>query len=91
MSRGDTATTSCGSFDVSVARLSAASRPPLCRDLQEVLRTNSQLQSAARALADQLDSRMKDLEQQSQRRVEAEQASLQVETERLKQVCAEAA
>jgi hypothetical protein len=34
---------------------------------------------------------MKDLEQQSQRRVEAEQASLQVETERLKQVCAEAA
>jgi hypothetical protein len=58
----------------------------LCLVLQEVLRTNSQLQSAARALAEQLDMRMKDLEQQSQRRVEAEQATLQVETERLKQV-----
>jgi hypothetical protein len=51
------------------------------------VRTNSQLQSAARALADQLDMRMKDLEAQSQRRVAAEQASLQAETERLKQVC----
>jgi hypothetical protein len=54
--------------------------------LQEVIRTNTQLQSAARALADQLDMRMKDLEAQSQRRVAAEQASLQAETERLKQV-----
>jgi hypothetical protein len=54
--------------------------------LQEVVRTNTQLQSAARALADQLDMRMKDLEAQSQRRVQAEQASLQAETERLKQV-----
>lgn len=50
------------------------------------MRTNTQLQSAARALADQLDMRMKDLEAQSQRRVQAEQASLQAETERLKQV-----
>jgi hypothetical protein len=33
---------------------------------------------------------MKDLEQQSQRRVEAEQATLQVETERLKQVSGKA-
>lgn len=54
--------------------------------MQEVVRTNTQLQSAARALADQLDMRMKDLEAQSQRRVQAEQASLQAETERLKQV-----
>lgn len=59
---------------------------PSLLTLQEVIRTNTQLQSAARALADQLDMRMKDLEAQSQRRVAAEQASLQAETERLKQV-----
>jgi hypothetical protein len=67
------------------AVFSLCSSPSLLT-LQEVIRTNTQLQSAARALADQLDMRMKDLEAQSQRRVAAEQASLQAETERLKQV-----
>jgi len=54
---------------------------------QEVIKTNSELQSAARALADQAEMRMSDLEAQFKRRLEADQASLRAETERLKQVC----
>lgn len=58
--------------------------PPL--RAQEVIKTNSELQSAARALADQAEMRMSDLEAQFKRRLEADQASLRAETERLKQV-----
>lgn len=55
-----------------------------------MIKTNTDLQNAARALANQAEMRMADVESQFKRRLEAEQATLQTETARLKQVGVEA-